>query len=60
MDCAAMDADDFGTDREISLNMPAKNYLDGRFTMYLGYLSDDRLNNAPLDIAPPNRNQQVM
>ena len=49
-----------GNDREISLNMPAKNYLDGRFTMYLGYLSDDRLNNAPLDIAPPNRNQQVM
>ena len=49
-----------GNDREISLNMPAKNYLDGRFTMYLGYLSDDRLNNAQLDIAPPNRNQQVM
>ena len=48
-----------GNDREISLNMPAKNYLDGRL-LCTCYLSDDRLNNAPLDIAPPNRNQQVM
>ena len=39
----------------------ASEELSGReIYMYLGYLSDDRLNNAPLDIAPPNRNQQVM
>ena len=49
--------------RELQRNLLeyASEELSGReIYMYLGYLSDDRLNNAPLDIAPPNRNQQVM